>query len=63
MTEPKMAYQVLQRDQRHVVADENGQEVVVCGDARSAEHYAALLGQAYQRGYKRGYHEARAASG
>jgi len=41
------------------VMDETGRLVVACGDTANAEQYAALLNEAYRRGYKAGYRAAR----
>ncbi len=55
-------YHAAQQDSgAHVVADADGQAVCACGDAANAQHYAALLNQAYRRGYKAGYRAGKAA--
>jgi hypothetical protein len=41
------------------VVDTAGQVVCVCGDQTNAESYLVLLNQAYKRGYKAGYREAK----
>ncbi len=38
-----------------------GEVILNCGDAANAGQYAALLSQAYRRGYKAGYRKARLA--
>jgi len=48
-------YYVGQQDGRGRVLTVGGEVVCVCGDLANAEHYAALLNQAYRRGYKLGY--------
>ena len=43
------------------VVDASGRIVLNCADPHSAEQYAALLNEAYRRGYKAGYRAAREA--
>jgi len=54
-------YRVAVCEQRHTVVDDQQNEIVVCGDPRSAGHYATLLNKAYERGYRKGYGDARSA--
>lgn len=54
-------YQVSAREGRFQVVDASGRVVVVCRDQVSAVDYAVLLNEAYRRGYKAGYRQARAA--
>lgn len=44
---------------RFEVQDESGRVIVVCHDESSATDYAVLLTEAYRRGYKAGYRQAR----
>ncbi|MHC4470580.1 MAG: hypothetical protein ACYTDY_15670 [Planctomycetota bacterium] len=39
----------------HAVLDAKGEVVLTCGDEGSAAHYAAMLNDAYGRGYRDGY--------
>lgn len=41
------------------VLDWEGNTVLVCGDERSAEHYAAMMNEAFRRGFKAGYRKAK----
>lgn len=43
------------------VMDWEGGGVMVCGDDRSAAQYAALLNEAFRRGFKAGFRKARRA--
>ncbi len=52
-------YRVEPADGRFNVTYGDGLVAVVCADERSAEHYASLLNQAYGRGYKTGFRDAR----
>ena len=52
-------YQPQSGEGRFQVMDESGKVVLNCGDRMSAEQYAALLNQAFQRGYKAGYRAAK----
>ncbi len=56
--ENESPYRVVVSDQRHIVVDEMQNEIIACGDPRSAGHYATLLTKAYQRGYRKGYRDA-----
>ena len=46
---------------RFRVVDESGRIILECGDRASAEQYAALLNEAYRRGFKAGYRAAKRA--
>ncbi len=48
-------YQTQSNEGRARVVDESGRVVLDCGDPASAEQYAALLNQAFQRGFKAGF--------
>lgn len=41
------------------IVDEAGEVILACGDEANASQYAALLSQAYRRGYKAGYRQAK----
>jgi hypothetical protein len=41
------------------IVDAAGEIILACGDEANAAQYAALLSQAYRRGYKAGYRKAR----
>jgi hypothetical protein len=42
------------------VVDANGEVILASIDQANADQYAALLSEAYRRGYKAGYRKARA---
>ncbi len=52
-------YQARSANGRGQVLDESGRVVLTCGDEASAANYAVLLNEAYRRGYKAGYREAK----
>lgn len=52
-------YTVVLNEGRIEVVDWEGNVVLVCGDAPSAEQYAALMNQAYRRGFKAGLRKGR----
>jgi hypothetical protein len=54
-------YRVQPGEHRFEVVDSAGRNILVCRDESSATHYTVLLNEAYQRGYKAGYREARKA--
>ncbi len=41
------------------VVDWEGNVILTCGDSPSAEHYAALMNQAFRRGFKAGFRKGR----
>lgn len=57
--EDKPPYAVEPEDGRFRVVDGEGNTILVCGDAASAEQYAVLMNQAFRRGFSAGYREAR----
>jgi len=57
--EPQLAYTVQEKNTRFEVCSASGRVVLVCGDEDSAAHYAALLNEAHQVGYKLGYRDGR----
>ena len=61
MTDPDedKPYRVEQANGAFQVVDAAGAIVVASDDAANAGQYAALLNQAYLRGYKAGYRKAR----
>ena len=50
-------YRVVFETDEFRVTDRGGRIIMTCKDNRSAEHYAALLTQAFQRGYRTGYRD------
>jgi len=50
-------HRVNERDGKFEVLNDSGSIVLVCGDKASAINYAVLLSEAFQRGYKAGYHD------
>ena len=55
-TEP---YTVQPEGGRFSILDWEGNVILMCGDSPSAEQYAALLNQAFRRGFKSGFHRGR----
>ena len=53
------AYEVTNADDRFEVVNDDGRVCMVCRDEPSARHYAELMNQAFSRGYKSGYRDAR----
>ena len=53
------AYRVLFDSEKYNVTNEFNRVILECRDEGSAQHYATLLNQAYELGYKKGYKEAR----
>jgi len=43
------------------IVDAAGEVILACADEGNARQYAALLSQAFRRGYKAGYRQARSA--
>jgi hypothetical protein len=43
------------------VVDDTGRRIIVCKDKLSADQYAALLNEAFRRGYKAGFRDAKRA--
>ena len=52
-------YQAKSLGGRSQVLDETGRVILTCGDPASAADYVVLLNEAYRRGYKAGYRDAR----
>ena len=52
-------YRVNAREGRFEVLDRSNKPVMICRDEGSATNYVDLLNQAYERGYKSGYREAK----
>ena len=52
-------YHVNERDGNFDVISDSGNTVLTCGDEATATNYAVLLTEAYQRGYKVGYRDAK----
>jgi hypothetical protein len=52
-------YRVNERDGKFEVLNDSDNVVLVCQNEVSAANYAVLLSEAYQRGYKNGYRDAR----
>ncbi len=49
------AYRVEQRPSGWCVVNASGRVLMTCGDARSAAHYATLLNEAWQAGFRAGH--------
>lgn len=56
-------YRVQSADNLFQVVDSSAQVLVACVDASNAGQYAALLNQAYRRGFKAGYRKGRLSAG
>lgn len=54
------AYATEESDGRYAVVDGAGRTVLACSDRMSAGHYADLMNQAFESGYKTGYRDASA---
>ena len=52
-------HRVSERDGKFEVLDDSGNVVLVCQDEVGATNYAVLFSEAYQRGYKAGYRDAK----
>jgi hypothetical protein len=52
-------HRVIERDGKFDVLNSSGAVVLVCHDEASATNYAVLLSEAFQRGYKAGYRDAK----
>ena len=57
--EPLLLYRAKPKNGVWEVQDESGRVIMVCHDERSATDYAVLLNDAYRRGYKAGFRDAR----
>ena len=55
------AYRVFCDSDKYNVTNEFNRIILECRDEGSAQHYATLLNQAYELGYKKGFKEARLA--
>jgi hypothetical protein len=55
----RQLYRVNERDGTFEVLNDSGNVALVCNDEPSAANYAVLLSEAYQRGYKVGYRDAK----
>lgn len=51
------AYSVAEKDDQHLVVDRSGRTVLQCAGVQNAMHYATLMNQAFEVGYKAGYHD------
>jgi len=52
-------YHVESKANQFVVVDWEGNAIISCSTPTNADQYAALLNQAYRRGYKAGFRNAR----
>ena len=52
------AYSVEEKDDTHRVVDRSGRTILQCAGAQNAMHYATLMNQAFEVGYKAGYRDA-----
>ena len=52
------AYVVEQKDDKHGVVDRSGRTILQCAGVQNAMHYATLMNQAFEVGYKAGYRDA-----
>ena len=51
----QLAYTIQEQEGRYEVCAMSGRVIMVCADEASADHYAALLNEAFRAGYKMGY--------
>jgi hypothetical protein len=54
---PGLVYTVQANNTRFEVSAASGRTILVCEDEGSASHYASLLNEAYEAGYKTGYRD------
>ena len=61
MTDPaeNLPYQVEPMGDGFVVVDSEGNAIIASSTSANADQYAALLNQAYRRGYKAGFRRAK----
>jgi hypothetical protein len=59
MDEIESPYRAQSTESRGQVVDETEKVILDCGNLASAEQYAALLNQAFQRGFKAGFRAAK----
>jgi len=52
------AYVVEENDNKHSVVDRSGRTILQCAGVQNAMHYATLMNQAFEVGYKAGYRDA-----
>lgn len=52
------AYVVEQKGDQHGVVDRSGRTILQCAGVQNAMHYATLMNQAFEVGYKTGYRDA-----
>jgi len=52
------AYVVEHQDNKHGVVDRSGRTILQCAGVQNAMHYATLMNQAFDVGYKAGYRDA-----
>ena len=55
----QIAYSVQEQGNRFTVCSAWGRAILACNDLASASHYASLLNEAFNAGYKSGFHAAR----
>ena len=51
------AYSVEEKDHKHGVVDRSGRIILQCTGVHNAMHYATLMNQAFEVGYKAGYRD------
>ena len=56
------AYSVEQKDNQHGVVDRSGRTILQCAGVQNAMHYATLMNQAFEAGYKTGYRDAQSSA-
>ena len=52
------AYSVEEKDDKHRVVDRSGRTILQCAGIQNAMHYATLMNQAFEVGYKAGCRDA-----
>ena len=55
--DPHSSYSVQEQNSRFEVTTPSGRTILVFNDMSSASHYASLLNEAHQAGYKLGFRE------
>ncbi|HXC34770.1 MAG TPA: hypothetical protein VNV43_02785 [Candidatus Acidoferrales bacterium] len=62
MDDIQSPYQIESNKSHFQVVDESGRVMLDCGDLVNAEQYAAMLNEAFRRGFKAGYRAAKRGS-
>ncbi|MEJ1298074.1 MAG: hypothetical protein RPU64_01630 [Candidatus Sedimenticola sp. (ex Thyasira tokunagai)] len=58
-SDTQKAYTLVEGENDTAVCSPSGRTIMVCADKQSASHYASLLNEAFNLGYKQGYRDGR----